>query len=191
MRLLGGFFEATGNVNEMLRRTVVTATIVLLVASCGSSSSQPSYDEAIQEGQSAAQELLEQGASAVAIALVSSDRIIWSQAFGDADRDAGQAATDSTMFGIGSVSKMFAAIAVMKLVDRGVVDLDTPLVTYLPAFRMASAGYENVTVRMLLDHSSGFPGTDYRNAIIRTPEPGYLDQALQTLSMTRLKAPPG
>src|SRR5262249_7997876 len=82
MRLLGGFLEATGKVNEMLRRTVVTATIMLLVASCGSSSSQPSYDEAIQEGQSAAQELLEQGASAVAIALVSSDRIIWSQAFG-------------------------------------------------------------------------------------------------------------
>jgi hypothetical protein len=68
------------------------------------------------------------------------------------------------MFGIGSVSKMFATIAVMQLVDRGVVDLDTPLVTYLPAFRMAAAGYENITVRMLLNHSSGFPGTDYRNA---------------------------
>ena len=79
----------------------------------------------------------------------------------------------------------------MKLVDRGVVDLDTPLVTYLPAFRMAAAGYEKITVRMLLNHSSGVPGTDYRNAIIDSPVPGYLDQALQTLSMSRLKAPPG
>ena len=86
--------------------------------------------------------------------------------------------TDSTMFGIGSVSKMFATISVMKLVDRGVVDLDTPLVTYLPAFRMAAAGYENITVRMLLNHSSGFPGTDSRNMIIRSPVPGYLDQVL-------------
>src|SRR5947208_15958977 len=99
--------------------------------------------------------------------------------------------TDSTMFGIGSVSKMFATIAVMQLVDRGVVDLDTPLVTYLPAFRMAAGGYENITVRMLLNHSSGFPGTDSRNMIIRSPVPGYLDQVLQTLSMSRLKAPPG
>jgi CubicO group peptidase (beta-lactamase class C family) len=138
-----------------------------------------------------ARELLEQGASAVTIALVSSDRMIWSQVFGLADRDAGQATADSTMFGIGSVSKMLAAIAVMKLVDRGVVDLDTPVVSYLPAFRMASPGYENVTVRMLLDHSSGFPGTDYRNADIRTPVPGYLDQVLQTLSTAPLKAPPG
>src|SRR5205823_6091268 len=102
-----------------------------------------------------------------------------------------QMPTHSTMFGVGSVSKMFATIAVMKLVDRGVVDLDTPLVTYLPAFRMASSGYENITVRMLLNHSSGFPGTDYRNADIRSPVPGYVDQVLQTLSMSRLKDPPG
>src|SRR5260370_4220628 len=56
---------------------------------------------------------------------------------------------------------------------------------------MAAAGYEKITVRMLLNHSSGFPGTDPRNMIIRSPVPGYLDQVLQTLSMSRLKAPPG
>ena len=151
--------------SEILRRVTAAATVTtFFLASCGSSSSQPTYDAAIQEGQTAAQELINQGASAVAIALVDDKRIIWSQGFGLADRDTGQMPTDSTMFGVGSVSKMFAAIAVMKLVDRGVVDLDTPLVTYLPAFRMASAGYENITVRMLLNHSSGFPGTDYRNA---------------------------
>src|SRR5947208_15839833 len=99
--------------------------------------------------------------------------------------------TDSTMFGIGSVSKMLATIAVMKLVDRGVVDLDTPLVTYLPAFRMAAAGYESITVRMLLNHSSALPGTAYRNCVTRSPVPGDPDQVLQTLSISRLHAEPG
>src|SRR5260370_6993999 len=56
---------------------------------------------------------------------------------------------------------------------------------------MAAAGYEKITVRMLLNHSSGFPGTDPRNMIIRSPVPGYVDQVLQTLSMSRLKDPPG
>jgi CubicO group peptidase (beta-lactamase class C family) len=56
---------------------------------------------------------------------------------------------------------------------------------------MAAAGYENITVRMLLNHSSGFPGTDDRNCVTGSPVPGYLDQVLQTLSMSRLKAPPG
>jgi len=185
-------YEARAKVSEILRRVTAAATVTtFFLASCGSRSSQPTYDAAIQEGKTAAQELINQGASAVAIALVDDKRIIWSQGFGLADRDTGQMPTHSTMFGVGSVSKMFAAIAVMKLVDRGVVDLDTPLVTYLPAFRMASSGYENITVRMLLNHSSGFPGTDYRNADIRSPVPGYVDQVLQTLSMSRLKDPPG
>jgi CubicO group peptidase (beta-lactamase class C family) len=193
-------YEARAKVSEILRRVTAAASVTtfflasvttFLVASCRSNSSQPTYDAAIQEGQTAAQELINQGASAVAIALVDDKRIIWSQRFGLADRDTGQRPTDSTMFGIGSVSKMFATIAVMQLVDRGVVDLDTPLVTYLPTFRMAAAGYEKITVRMLLNHSSGFPGSDDRNMIIRSPVPGYLDQVLQTLSMSRLKAPPG
>src|SRR5436309_6387814 len=201
-------YEARAKVSEILRRVTAAATVTtfflgtvttfflgtvttFFLASCGSRSSQPTYDAAIQEGKTAAHELINQGASAVAIALVDDKRIIWSQGFGLADRDTGQMPTHSTMFGVGSVSKMFATIAVMKLVDRGVVDLDTPLVTYLPAFRMASSGYENITVRMLLNHSSGFPGTDYRNADIRSPVPGYVDQVLQTLSMSRLKDPPG
>jgi len=178
-------------VSEILRRVIAAASVAFLLASCGSKSSQPTYDAAIQEGQTAAQELINQGASAVAIALVDDKRIIWSQRFGLTDRDTGKVPTDSTMFGTGSVSKMIATIAVMKLVDRGVVDLDTPLVTYLPAFQMAAAGYEKITVRMLLNHSSGFPGTDYRNLVTCSPVPGYLDQVLQTLSMSRLKAPPG
>jgi CubicO group peptidase (beta-lactamase class C family) len=193
-------YEAMAKVSEILRRVTAAASVTtfflasvttFLVASCSSKSSQPTYDAAIQEGQTAAQELINQGASAVAIALVDDKRIIWSQRFGLADRDTGQMPTDSTMFGIGSVSKMLATIAVMQLVDRGVVDLDTPLVTYLPTFRMAAAGYEKITVRMLLNHSSGFPGCDERNALTRSPVPGYLDQVLQTLSMSRLKAPPG
>src|SRR5205814_4649245 len=193
-------YEARAKVSEILRCATAAASVTtfflasvttFLLASCGSKSSQPTYDAAIQEGQTAAQELINQGASAVAIALVDDKRIIWSQRFGLADHDMGQMPTDSTMFGIGSVSKMLPTIAVMKLVDRGVVDLDTPLVTYLPAFRMAAAGYEKITVRMLLNHSSGFPGTDNRDATIRSPVPRYFDQLLQTLSMSRLKAPPG
>ena len=150
------------------------------------------YDAAIREGRAAAQDVLEnRRASALTIALVARRGVIWSQAFGLADPEAGQAATAQTMFGIGSVSKLFATIAVLKLVDKGLVDLDRPLVDYLPDFRMVSADYGKITVRMLLNHSAGFPGTDYRNAETTSPFPGYLEQVLQSLSVERLKAPPG
>ena len=88
--------------SEILRRVTAAASVTtfflasvttFLLASCGSKSSQPAYDAAIQEGQTAAQELINQGASAVAIALVDDKRIIWSQGFGLADRDTGQMPT--------------------------------------------------------------------------------------------------
>src|SRR5438132_3425769 len=119
-------YEARAKVSEILRRVTAAASVTtfflaslttLLLASCGPKSSQPTYDAAIQEGQTAVQELINQGASAVAIALVDDKRIIWSQGFGLADRDTGQMPTHSTMFGVGSVSKMFATIAVMKLTE--------------------------------------------------------------------------
>src|SRR5207247_10484956 len=191
MARVSPIYEERAKVSEILRRVTAAASVTtfflasvttFLVASCGPKSSQPTYDAAIQEGQTAAQELINQGASAVAIALVDDKRIIWSQRFGLADRDTGQMPTDSTMFGTGSVSKLFATIAVMQLVDRGIVDLDTPLVTYLPAIRMAAAGYAKITVRMLLNHSSRYPGTDSRNLSVRCTVPGYLDQVLQPLS---------
>ena len=150
------------------------------------------YDAAIREGRAAAQDVLKDGgASALTIALVARSEVIWSQAFGLADPEAGTAATAQTMFGVGSVSKLFATIATLKLVDKGLVDLDRPLVDYLPDFRMGSPDYGKITVRMLLNHSAGFPGTDYRNAETTSPFPGYLEQVLQSLSVERLKAPPG
>ena len=115
-------YKARAKASENLRRVTAATSVTtfllasataLLLASCRSNSSQSTYDAAIQEGQTAAQELINQGVSAVAIALVDDKRIIWSQPFGLADRDTGQMPTDSTMFGVGSVSKMFATITVM------------------------------------------------------------------------------
>lgn len=60
-----------------------------------------------------------------------------------------------TMYGIGSVSKMFGAVAVMQLVDEGKIDLDTPLIHYIPDFEMADERYKAITARMLLNHTSG------------------------------------
>ncbi len=137
------------------------------------------------------QALQSTGASAASVALGDGGGTVWSAQFGLADKKAKKAPEAETMFGIGSTSKMFATAAAMILVDRGLIGLDMPLVTYLPEFRMATPGYEKITVRMLLNHSAGFPGTDYRNAMTRAPIPGYADQVQATLAESRLKHEPG
>jgi putative ABC transport system permease protein len=69
------------------------------------------------------------------------------------------------LYGIGSVSKVFAAAAVMKLVDQGKVSLDTPITEYIVGFEMADERYKEITPRMLLNHSSGLKGYTEHNAI--------------------------
>lgn len=96
-----------------------------------------------------------------------------------------------TLYCIGSCSKLFATVAALQLVDRGLIDLDTPIKQYLPLFSMRSLEYRHITVRMLLNHQSGFPGSDYSNAFTTLPYSTYSMQVLETLSMARLKHAPG
>ncbi len=151
-----------------------------------------SYSQTIATSRAAiAKAMADSGTPSVSVALIERDRVIWSEAFGMIDKANNTPATTSTLFGIGSVSKMFAAIATMMLVERGLLQLDAPLVRYLPGFVMASAGYSQITVRMLLSHSSGFPGTEYRGAFSLSSLPGHADQTMRSLSVARLKHAPG
>ena len=150
------------------------------------------YSLTLQEAQSAAQEILSQNVvTSLGIALVTSDRLVWATNFGFADLDPQQVPSATTRFGIGSTSKMFAAAAVMQLAEQGYVELDEPLVGYVPSFRMADPRYTNITVRMLLNHASGLPGSNYRDIFTFQPIPGYADNVLAALAEERLKAAPG
>ncbi len=67
--------------------------------------------------------------------------------------------TDKTMFMIGSTTKVFAATAAMALVEDGLLDLDTPLVEYVPELTFADEeATRTVTMRHLLTHTGGFTG---------------------------------
>ena len=64
------------------------------------------------------------------------------------------------LYNIGSVSKIYVTAAVMKLVEEGRISLDEPVQRYLPDWRLADESCGEITVRMLLNHSSGIPGTN-------------------------------
>jgi CubicO group peptidase (beta-lactamase class C family) len=69
--------------------------------------------------------------------------------------------TDHTLFQVGSISKTFTGTLIMKLVEEGVIDLDAPVRTYLPEFKVADEeASEKVTVRHLMIHTSDWFG-DY------------------------------
>jgi CubicO group peptidase (beta-lactamase class C family) len=70
---------------------------------------------------------------------------------------------ESTIWRVGSISKVFTATAVMLLVDRGAVQLDAPVDRYVHRVPIPATYAEPVTVRQLLNHTAGFdeirPGT--------------------------------
>lgn len=93
-------------------------------------------------------------APSVAIAVVRGTDTITLQVWGRAIMETGVAATAATVYRIGSVTKQFTAAAVMQLVEAGRVRLDDSIATYLSSLPLA---WRPVTVRQLLNHTSGIP----------------------------------
>ncbi|MBB5958647.1 CubicO group peptidase (beta-lactamase class C family) [Saccharothrix tamanrassetensis] len=73
--------------------------------------------------------------------------------------DTGVEVTTDAVFQIGSITKVWTATLVMQLVDDGLLDIDEPIVTYLPEFRVADPrATAAITPRHLLNHTSGVDG---------------------------------
>ncbi|MBM4186189.1 MAG: beta-lactamase family protein [Gemmatimonadetes bacterium] len=96
----------------------------------------------------------QRGAPSVAVAVVRGRDTILLQAYGMADLENEIPATARSVYRIGSVTKQFAAAAVMQLVESGQVKLDDPIGGYLANL---PEPWKAVTVRQLLNHTSGIP----------------------------------
>jgi CubicO group peptidase (beta-lactamase class C family) len=89
------------------------------------------------------------------------DGQVMTHAYGVTSLETGVPVRPETLFQIGSISKVFCATLVMALVDEGTVDLDTPIISYLPELRLADVEARGrITLRHCLSHTSGIYG-DY------------------------------
>ncbi|HEX5147932.1 MAG TPA: serine hydrolase domain-containing protein [Candidatus Limnocylindrales bacterium] len=95
----------------------------------------------------------------LAVGIVHHGRLDGFAGHGLASIATGTPVTDDTVFRIGSVTKLFTAIAVMQLWEEGRIDLDAPANDYLRAYRLVQAktGSRPATIRHLLTHTAGIP----------------------------------
>jgi CubicO group peptidase (beta-lactamase class C family)/D-alanyl-D-alanine dipeptidase len=126
---------------------------------------------------------------ALSIALVDDQEIVWSKGFGLANPKEQTPVTDETTYRVGSVSKLFTDIAIMRLVEQGKLDLDTPVSRYLPNFHPSNAFAKAITLRQLMCHRSGLaresPVGNYFD-----PTGPSLAQTIASLNDTALVYPP-
>ncbi len=82
---------------------------------------------------------------------------------------------DDTLFQIGSITKTFVALASMRLIEQGKLDLDVPVREYLPGLKlMDEEAASSITMRHILTHTSGLKGDYFQNF-------GYGPEALQKM----------
>jgi CubicO group peptidase (beta-lactamase class C family) len=86
----------------------------------------------------------------------------FSQGFGVTNVDHPLPVDADTLFQVGSITKTYTGTALMRLVERGEIDFEAPVRTYLPGFRVADAGVpEQVRLHHLVTHSAGWFGDDF------------------------------
>ncbi|MDX1383386.1 MAG: serine hydrolase domain-containing protein [Thermoanaerobaculia bacterium] len=99
------------------------------------------------------------GTVSVSVAYARGGEIVWQHSRGWADRERRIEATPHTMYSLASISKPITATGLMILVERGLVDLDAPVNTYLGAAQLRArvGDVAEATVRRVANHTSGLP----------------------------------
>ncbi len=126
----------------------------------------------------------------MAIVVVRGEEIVYCKGFGITSVKENIPVTPQTIFDLASVSKSFTAIGVLILRDSGLIDLDTSVQQYLPDFRPDDSLASQITVRHLLNHTSGLPGAFSAPLIFQQGDDGFL-KLVAALGKVKLNREPG
>ena len=134
-------------------------------------------------------------ATSVSYAIMIDGEIVAADALGHDGTKEKNPVTLNHTYNVCSISKIFCTVAVMKLVEQGKVNLDTPICEYLPQFTMLDPRYRQITVRHCLNHASGLPGTQWKHFsathVGEADNEEYYQEVYNYLSKCHLKANPG
>lgn len=100
----------------------------------------------------------------LSVAVINDAQIVYHRALGVKHVETREPVTHETLFEGASVTKSLFAYLVMRTVEKGILDLDTPLFKYLPNYDLDHDDrYKQITARMVLSHQTGMPNWRYEN----------------------------
>lgn len=138
------------------------AGLIIAILGCSSAKTGASWQNKVfTEIDTFLQSLIDTaGIPGITIAITKDDGTIYSKAFGVTNVQTKEKLETTHIFHIASVSKTFTATAVMQLAEKGRINIDSPLVTYLPYFKLNDDRYKNITIKQMLNHTSGMPDVE-------------------------------
>lgn len=113
------------------------------------------HDVALKANQSIQKRISGKIFTGVAAGISINQERVWSGAEGHSNKDEQQAMQIKTITRTASIAKSMTAVAVMQLVEQGLIDLEVPIQTYIPDFPKKKEG--EITIRHLLYQTSGIP----------------------------------
>ena len=138
--------------SALAARTFFIAAVFLVAALSAAARQAPLPDFGSLE-QTVTDELKTTGTPGGAIAIVIGDRVVYSRGFGVASVETREPVRPEMLFRLGSTTKMFTAAALVMLAERGAIDMDAPVGSYVTGL---DAKVGRVTANQLLSHTSGF-----------------------------------
>ena len=116
------------------------------------------------------------------------DTVLLSKGYGKTSE--GQPVTGTTPFAIASLSKGFTAMSVLQLVDSGLIDLDKPVIRYIPDLKINDLRAGSITVRQLLNQTSGLSDKNFPELALSN-QPSSLNESLTRWASASLTDAPG
>jgi CubicO group peptidase (beta-lactamase class C family)/predicted dienelactone hydrolase len=114
-----------------------------------------------------------------ALAVVKDGEVAYAKGYGVTSLDGGEPVTSQTVFQWAENSMALTAMAVLQLVEEGKIDLNAPVIDYVPYFKLADERYKEITVGQILAHTSGIPDSGDRMADWENFMPEYDGGALE------------
>ncbi|MEW5868853.1 MAG: serine hydrolase domain-containing protein [Chloroflexota bacterium] len=127
----------------------------------------------------------------LAIGIVAEGQVVYARGFGLKSITIGEPVSITTLFHMASVSKPFAATAIMQLVERDQLQLDAPIAACLPYFRLDDERYRDITIRQMLSHVSGMPDVEDYEWEQPQYDDGALERYARSLASEKLLFAPG
>ena len=131
------------------------------------------------------------GIPGLAVAIVRDGSVVFSRAYGVRELETDDRLTPEHIFHFASVSKPFVATAIVQLAEKGKLELDDPVVKYLPYFRLADERYSDITIRQMLNHTAGMPDVEDYEWDQSQFDDGAAERYVRSMSSEKLLWAPG
>ncbi len=171
-----------------MKNYLLGACLVLFSLAAQSFAAEPKLTKQLDEIR------LKSGVHGIAVGVVQGERPAMFMASGFADTNKRSPISEQTQFRFGSVSKMFVALSIMKLVEDGALTLNAPLKTLAPEIKYSNPYATDYPLRVvhLINHSTGWDAMRFAENAPQPSPPISITQALELLPESRTSRwPPG